>query len=308
VGQKVQPRANPGVTPSPPIARAVAAPAKVEQSRVEAKTGTPHAPKVAPAPAPEPPRDVVRDEPDDDDWEDQATRVQDVIPADVAKSLEATPAAVLPPVAPVAQAAPAAPVVTLPPAMPVVSYPPPMATAPPPMATAPPASMQPPPPNWIPPRTYNTAPPKSIGDVKTFVQMMIDDALDPIQRALEYNDRRIDQLERKILEMTAAEKNAPAAGAGGPTGAAPARTANAPLDPFGAVVVRPATATSAAIRPATTSGALREIAQRPPTASLNIEVPFDGNKRKRRVIVVFSVFLLIVFGFLFGMLGLSYTR
>jgi hypothetical protein len=138
-------------------------------------------------------------------------------------------------------------------------------------------------------------------EARVLLQQVLEEALAPLHYAVRDLERRLDAIEQRSPAPPGATALPPVAAAGGSPRAAPAAPPVAtvvvrqasPDDPYGSVV---------AARPAP------PIAPRTGLISIEVdlgEVPFSGARRKRRVIVFFVLFLLIVFGTLFGAALLS---
>jgi hypothetical protein len=138
-------------------------------------------------------------------------------------------------------------------------------------------------------------------EARVLLQQVLEEALAPLHYAVRDLERRLEAIEQRPPAPPGAIGLPPVAPAPSPARAAPApppvatvvvRQAS-PDDPYGSVV---------AARPAP------PIAPRSGLISIDVDlgdVPFSGARRKRRVIVFFVVFLLVVFGTLFGAALLS---
>jgi hypothetical protein len=134
------------------------------------------------------------------------------------------------------------------------------------------------------------------GDTRVLVQQMLVEALAPLHFAIRDLERRLVALEQAPPPVAAPRPAFPSAGgiAGAPSlertpmpgaGVAPV-SGKMNLDVFGAVVAAP-----------------RVLAEPPPRApSFDIVIPFDGARRRRRIGILFAVFIVLVFGALFGAL------
>jgi hypothetical protein len=131
-------------------------------------------------------------------------------------------------------------------------------------------------------------------EARALVHEALQELLAPIHHGMRELERRLDELERRPAAQPASARTAAARPM---TVAQPASTmasaARVPADPFASAV---ATAPRAQVAP--TSRA----------SLLNIDVPFDGKRRQRKVTIFFSLLLLAVFGTLFATLALSYMR
>ena len=145
-------------------------------------------------------------------------------------------------------------------------------------------------------------------DLRTIVREMIDHAVLPLQH-------RIAELERRLRapSMPAIVHQAAAVT---PVAAAYALT---PVMPHAAVPAAPITYASAMAAPAPAAPALRpalivstvpqvDIAALARDMPMDFDVPFDGRKRKRRMVMLFVLFLLAVGGGLAFMLVDSYSH
>lgn len=148
--------------------------------------------------------------------------------------------------------------------------------------------------------------------MKVVIRSLLDEALAPLQFQLIEAQRRIVELERRAAAPPpAATVVLAATPAPAPVAAAPvARAAPAP-------VAQPAPYASAIAAPA------RSIVAHPvslaPAPLLDVEAinreipididmaPFDGRRRRRRMLTLFVLALLLVFGGLFAMLAQSYA-
>jgi hypothetical protein len=144
-------------------------------------------------------------------------------------------------------------------------------------------------------------PPSPAGDVHAIVRAAIDDALGPMGDAFLRLERRILELERRPTTTVAA--------APPPLAVAPVTAAAAPM-PFGAPAA-----------PAPAASPIAPVAPRPfvpaprtpdipidASPSFDIDTPFDGKRRKRRVMVTFVFLILIGLGTPLGILIASYMR
>ena len=153
------------------------------------------------------------------------------------------------------------------------------------------------------------------------LESLIDAALAPVYRILRDLERRLEDLERRPRQNTLVAAPPPPAlaplPAPDPLAAAIARPAPAPAPP-------PTPAPAPAIAPAPAPAPVR-IAQATPSVMrsaapaldlaaiaherhTDLDVPFDGARRRRRIAIGFVVFLVVVFGILFGVLAQSYMR
>lgn len=127
------------------------------------------------------------------------------------------------------------------------------------------------------------AAPLTAADVRLIVRTLLDDALEPLRQGLADAQRRAAELERRLASPApVARAMAPAP----PPTHAPAAVASyaAPAPPRDPIVVE------------------RDIA-------VDVDVrAFDGGRRRRRMIALFVVGLLVVFGGLFVLLAESYTH
>jgi hypothetical protein len=146
-------------------------------------------------------------------------------------------------------------------------------------------------------------------EARAVIHETLEEAMAPLSYAMRELERRFADMERRLTELEqrpaprAAAPSAPnvvAAAAAAPV-FAPAK--RAPVDPY------PPAAAAAPVRApqATVPRAAVPVADIPISLG-DIDVPFDGRKRQRRVVVFFTFLFILVFGGLLGTMIFSYVR
>ncbi len=135
----------------------------------------------------------------------------------------------------------------------------------------------------------------------------IAEAIAPLQQTIRELLQRIEELERRPVQAAppALVHAAPAAGM-----AVPAEPYRQPQPSYPAAISVPAAAAAVvALVPAVVARApALELAATGRMVDVEIDAgPLDGRRRRRRLAITFTLFLLVVFGALFGALAYSYT-
>ncbi len=166
------------------------------------------------------------------------------------------------------------------------------------------------------------APGVSASDVRVIVRTLLDEALAPLQRSLQEALTRIGTLERALQEAQVrlgALERRPAAVPAATVVMTAATPAPGPVQaqaaPYASAIAAPATA--AAVQQPTRSVLPMGVSV-PPAPLLDVEaierdipidldmLPFDGRRRRRRNIILFTFLLLAAFGTLAWLLASSY--
>jgi hypothetical protein len=131
-------------------------------------------------------------------------------------------------------------------------------------------------------------------DVRLIVRTIVEDALLPLQRALVEAQQRIADLERRpaTVASTVVLSATPS-----PAAAAPATYTSAMAAPVPAAIAK------YSMPPAP----LLDVAAIERDVPLDVNNPFDGARRRRRMAVFVVIAMLAIFGGLFALLADSYT-
>jgi hypothetical protein len=131
-------------------------------------------------------------------------------------------------------------------------------------------------------------------DVRLIVRTIVEDALLPLQRALVESQQRIADLERRPASAAATVV----------LSATPSPAANAPATYTSAMAASvPAAIAKYSMPPAP----LLDVAAIERDVPLDVNNPFNGARRRRRMAVFVAVVLLAIFGGLFALVAESYT-